>query len=342
MTNTENTAQAEALEKAILGIQRQFGAGSIQRLDGSVADMVGDPISTGSLGLDLALGIGGIPRGRMVEIYGPEASGKTTLALQAIASAQALGGTAAMIDAEHAMDPSYAANLGVDLPKLLVSQPDSGEQALEIAEQLVRSSAVDLVVIDSVAALVPEAEISGQMGDLQVGLQARMMSKAMRKLTSVISKTRCTVIFINQLRQKIGVMFGPKEVTTGGNALKYYTSVRLDVRRIATLKHKDQPIGARTRVRVVKNKVAAPFRTAEFDIVFGKGTCTNGELIDLGIAHGLVQKSGSWLSMGETRLGQGRENARSKLETDAELKAELTALVRAAAGLSLSAEGEVH
>lgn len=342
MKRTDNTAQAEALEKAILGIQRQFGAGSLQRLDGSVAEMAGEPISTGSLGLDLALGIGGLPRGRMVEIYGPEASGKTTLALQAIASAQAAGGVAAMIDAEHAMDPSYAANLGVDLPKLLVSQPDSGEQALEIVEQLVRSAAVDLVVVDSVAALVPEAEISGQMGDLQVGLQARMMSKAMRKLTSVISKTHCTVIFVNQLRQKIGVMFGPKEVTTGGNALKYYTSVRLDVRRIATLKHKDQAVGSRTRVRVVKNKVAAPFRSTEFDIVFGKGVCEYGELLDLGLEWGVVQKAGSWLSMGEVRLGQGRENARAKLEGDAELKAQLSSLVRAAAGLSVLDEEEVH
>ena len=342
MKSTENTAQAEALEKAIMGIHRQFGVGSIQRLDGSIADMVGNPISTGSLGLDLALGVGGYPRGRVVEIYGPEASGKTTLALQAIASAQAAGGIAAMIDAEHAMDPSYAASLGVDLPKLLVSQPDSGEQALEIVEQLVRSAAVDLVVIDSVAALVPEVEISGQMGDLQVGLQARMMSKAMRKLTSVISKTNCTVIFINQLRQKIGVMFGPKEVTTGGNALKYYTSVRLDVRRIATLKHKDQPIGSRTRVRVVKNKVAAPFRSTEFDIVFGKGVCRSGELLDLGLEWGVVQKAGSWLSMGEERLGQGRENARAKLESDLDLNGRLTTLVRAAAGLSTSTDEEVH
>ncbi len=343
MRTTETTARSEALEKAILGIHRQFGAGSIQRLDGSIADLVGDPISSGSLGLDLALGVGGYPRGRMVEIYGPEASGKTTLALQAIASAQAAGGIAAMIDAEHAMDPSYASNLGVDLPKLLISQPDSGEQALEIAEQLVRSAAVDLVVIDSVAALVPEAEISGQMGDLQVGLQARMMSKAMRKLTSVISKTNCTVIFINQLRQKIGVMFGPKEVTTGGNALKYYTSVRLDVRRIATLKHKDQSIGSRTRVRVVKNKVAAPFRSTEFDIVFGKGVCRFGELLDLGLEWGVVQKAGSWLSMGEERLGQGRENARAKLKADSDLTGRLTALVRAAAGLpGPSEEEEVH
>ena len=341
-TENTNTAKAEALDKAILGIQRQFGAGSIQRLDGSVADMTGKPISSGSLGLDLALGVGGYPRGRVVEIYGPEASGKTTLALQAIASAQAAGGIAAMIDAEHAMDPAYAANLGVDLPKLFVSQPDSGEQALEIVEQLVRSSAVDLVVIDSVAALVPEAEISGQMGDLQVGLQARMMSKAMRKLTSVISKTNCTVIFINQLRQKIGVMFGPKEVTTGGNALKYYTSVRLDVRRIATLKHKDLPIGSRTRVRVVKNKVAAPFRSTEFDIIFGRGVCQYGELLDPGLEWGVIQKAGSWLSTGEERLGQGRENARAKLQGDPELMARLTMLVRAAAGLSTTDEDEVH
>lgn len=313
--------QLRALEGAIQSLQRQYGAGAILRLDGSVAEHVGAPISTGSHGLDRALGVGGLPRGRMVEIYGPEASGKTTLALQAIASVQREGGIAAIVDAEHALDPTYAAALGVDLPKLLIAQPDSGEQALEITEQLIRSGAIDLLVVDSVAALVPEAEISGDMGDLQVGLQARMMSKAMRKLTSVVARTRCCAIFINQLRAKIGGMgFGPKEVTTGGNALKYYTSVRIDIRRIGQLKDRGgNAIGNRTRAKVVKNKMAAPFRKAEFEILFGKGVCRTGELIDMGLDLGLLTKSGSWFSLGDERLGQGREKVRERLESEPEL-----------------------
>lgn len=328
--------QLAALENAISAIQRQYGAGAVLRLDGSVAEHVRAPISTGSHGLDIALGVGGLPRGRMVEIYGPEASGKTTLALHAIASVQKQGGIAAIVDAEHALDPTYAKNLGVDLPNLLVSQPDSGEQALEITEQLIRSGAVDLVVVDSVAALVPEAEISGDMGDLQVGLQARMMSKAMRKLTSVVSKTRCCCIFINQLRSKIGGMgFGPKEVTTGGNALKYYTSVRIDIRRIGAIKIGDgDTVGNRTRARVVKNKLAAPFRTAEFEIRFGEGISRVGELIDLGVDYGLIKKSGSWYSMGEEKLAQGREKVREKLIADPELRARLHDQVMGAAGLT--------
>ncbi|MCB9761928.1 MAG: recombinase RecA [Alphaproteobacteria bacterium] len=312
--------QLRALEDAIKSIHKQYGAGSILRLDGSVAEDVGTPISTGSLGLDHALGIGGLPRGRMVEVFGPEASGKTTLALQAIAAAQAAGGIAAMIDAEHALDASYAARLGVNLPELLVAQPDSGEQALEITEQLARSGAVDLVVVDSVAALVPEAEIDGQMGDQQVGLQARLMSKAMRKLTSVISRTHCCVIFINQLRQKIGVTFGPREVTTGGNALKYYTSIRVDVRRIGSLKQGEQNFGNRTRVKVVKNKLAAPFQTAEFDIIFGEGVSREGEILDLGEERGVVKRSGAWYAWGEHRLGQGRERARAFLKDNPEIR----------------------
>lgn len=334
MSGDVQTERERALSAAMSAIHKQYGQGAILWLDGQAAESVGEPFSSGSIGLDLALGVGGFPRGRMIEVYGPEASGKTTLALQAIASIQASGGQAAIIDAEHALDPVYAARLGVDLSRLLIAQPDSGEQALEIVETLVRSSALDLVVIDSVAALVPEAEISGQMGDLQVGLQARMMSKAMRKLTSIVSRTRCSVMFINQLRQKIGVTFGPKEVTTGGNALKYYTSVRLDVRRIGSLKHKDVLIGNRTRVRVVKNKVAPPFRQAEFDILWGLGVSQEGELLDLGVEHGLIQKSGSWLSLGDRRLGQGREKARAELCADPALKAELLAMVQAATGLA--------
>ncbi|MCP4804076.1 MAG: recombinase RecA [Proteobacteria bacterium] len=318
-----------ALEGAIQTLQRQYGAGAILRLDGSVAEHVGAPISTGSHGLDQALGVGGLPRGRMVEIYGPEASGKTTLALQAIASVQRDGGIAAIVDAEHALDPTYAAALGVDLPKLLIAQPDSGEQALEITEQLIRSGAVDLLVVDSVAALVPEAEISGDMGDLQVGLQARMMSKAMRKLTSVVARTRCCAIFINQLRAKIGGMgFGPKEVTTGGNALKYYTSVRIDIRRIGQLKDREgNAVGNRTRAKVVKNKMAAPFRKAEFEILFGKGVCRTGELIDMGLELGLLTKSGSWFSLGDERLGQGREKVRERLESEPDLMKRLEDIV---------------
>lgn len=327
-TSAHTSDQMTALEAAIRSIHKQYGAGSILRLDGGVAEQVGSPISTGSLGLDIALGVGGLPRGRMVEIFGPEASGKTTLALHAIASVQRDGGVAAVVDAEHALDPSYAARIGVNLQELLLSQPDSGEQALEITEQLVRSGAVDLVVLDSVAALVPEAEIEGQMGDQQVGLQARLMSKAMRKLTSIISKTRCCVIFINQLRQKIGVSFGPSEVTTGGNALKYYTSVRLDVRRVGALKEGERVYGARTRVKVVKNKLAAPFQGTEFDIIYGQGVCRTAELLDLGEEVGIVRRNGGWYSLGEQRLGQGREKARQFLQDNPELSAELEQLVR--------------
>lgn len=332
---THHPDQLRALDGAIQAIQRQYGAGAILRLDGSVAEHVGAPISTGSHGLDLALGVGGLPRGRMVEIYGPEASGKTTLALQAIASVQREGGIAAIVDAEHALDPTYAAALGVDLPKLLIAQPDSGEQALEITEQLIRSGAIDLLVVDSVAALVPEAEISGDMGDLQVGLQARMMSKAMRKLTSVVARTRCCAIFINQLRAKIGGMgFGPKEVTTGGNALKYYTSVRIDIRRIGQLKDREgQAVGNRTRAKVVKNKLAAPFRVAEFEILFGKGVCRTGEVIDLGLEQGVLTKSGSWYALGDERLGQGREKVRDRLEAEPELRTRVEELVLGATRL---------
>ena len=333
---THHPEQLRALEGAIHSIQRQYGAGAILRLDGSVAEQVGAPISTGSHGLDMALGVGGLPRGRMVEIYGPEASGKTTLALQAIASVQREGGIAAIVDAEHALDPTYAAALGVDLPKLLIAQPDSGEQALEITEQLIRSGAVDLLVVDSVAALVPEAEISGDMGDQQVGLQARMMSKAMRKLTSVVARTRCCAIFINQLRAKIGGMgFGPKEVTTGGNALKYYTSVRIDIRRIGQLKDREgNPVGNRTRAKVVKNKMAAPFRKAEFEILFGKGVSRTGELIDMGIDLGVLTKSGSWYTLKDERLGQGREKVRERLEADPALRARLEEPVLGTSGLT--------
>ena len=326
----DNTQKMAAVDGAISNINKTFGAGSVFRFDGSTnVQTVGSPISTGSLGIDLALGIGGLPRGRVIEIYGPEASGKTTLALQAIASVQRDGGMAAIVDAEHALDVKYAANLGVDLKQMLISQPDSGEQALEIVEALVRSGGIDLIVVDSVAALVPEAEITGEMGDQQVGLQARLMSKAMRKLTSAISRTGCAVIFINQLRAKIGGMgFGPKEVTTGGNALKYYASVRLDVRRIGSIKKDSEVLGNRTRARVVKNKLAPPFRTAEFDIVFGEGVNRLGELVDRGVELGFVTKSGSWYSLGDERLGQGRDKASEALRADPERCERLEHLIR--------------
>lgn len=328
-----------AVDGAIMNINKAFGAGSVFRLDGStVVETVGSPISTGSLGLDLALGTGGLPRGRVIEVYGPEASGKTTLALQAIASVQRDGGTAAIIDAEHALDVNYAGRLGVDLPRLLVSQPDSGEQALEIFEALVRSGGVDLIVVDSVAALVPEAEIAGDMGDQQVGLHARLMSKAMRKLTAALSRTGCAAIFVNQLRSKIGGMgFGPKEVTTGGNALKYYSSVRLDMRRIASIKKDTVVLGNRTRVRVVKNKLAAPFRAAEFDILFGQGVNRPGELLDLGCELGFVTKSGSWYSFGEERLGQGRDRSCELLMEHPDKVEALEALIRGATPREVSA-----
>ena len=332
--NTEplNPEKHAAVTDAIASINRTFGAGSVFRMDGSsVVSTVGSPISTGSLGLDLALGIGGLPRGRIIEIFGPEASGKTTLALHAVAAVQRDGGTAAIIDAEHALDMTYASRLGVTLPQLVVSQPDSGEQALEIFEALVRSGGVDLVVVDSVAALVPEAEIAGEMGDLQVGLQARLMSKAMRKLTAALSRTGCAAIFVNQLRSKIGGMgFGPKEVTTGGNALKYYSSVRLDIRRIGSIKKDKLFLGNRTRVRVVKNKLAPPFRVTEFDIIFGAGINRSGELVDLGCQLGVLQQAGSWYSLGERRLGQGRERVCELLDGDSDLASEIEHLVRGA------------
>jgi recombination protein RecA len=320
-----------ALDRALDQIEKQFGAGAVMRL-GAASEADAPPaISTGSLALDLATGVGGLPRGRVIEIFGPESSGKTTLALHAIASAQAAGGTAAIVDAEHALDPSYARRLGVNLDDLLVSQPDYGEQALEITELLVRSGAVDIIVVDSVAALVPKAELDGEMGDQQVGLQARLMSQALRKLTAIIRKSNACVIFINQIRMKIGVMFGNPETTPGGRALKFYSSMRLDIRRIGALKEGDDVVGNRTRVRVVKNKVAPPFRTAEFDILYNRGISREGDLLDLGLEHKILARSGSWISYGETRLGQGRENARRLLEEDATLREEIAGKIREAA-----------
>ena len=319
--------KSKALESALGLIERNYGSGSIMRLgDNKSVDI--EAISTGSLGLDIALGIGGLPKGRIIEIYGPESSGKTTLALQVVASAQSNDGICAFIDAEHALDPVYAKNLGVDVDKLLVSQPDAGEQALEIADTLVRSGAVDVLVIDSVAALVPKAELEGDMGDTHVGLQARLMSQALRKLTSSISKSKAMVIFINQIRMKIGIMFGSPETTTGGNALKFYSSVRLDIRRIGQIKDKDQIIGNQTRVKVVKNKVAPPFKITEFDILYGEGISKEGEIIDLGVAAGIVEKSGSWYSYNGNRIGQGRENAKKFLLDNNEISIEIEDLIR--------------
>ena len=317
----------KALETALTQIKKQFGEGAVMRL-GQNNGMHVDAISTGSLSLDLALGIGGLPRGRIIEIYGPESSGKTTLALHCVAEGQKMGGNAAFIDVEHALDPVYASALGVDVDSLLVSQPDTGEQALEITEALVRSGAIDVIVVDSVAALVPRAEIEGEMGDSFVGLHARLMSQALRKLAGAINKTNCIVIFINQLREKVGVMYGNPEVTTGGRALKFYASVRIDVRRIETLKNGSEMIGNRTRAKVVKNKMAPPFREAEFDIMYGEGISLIGELIDLGVKLGLVQKSGSWYSMGETRIGQGRDAAKQYLKNNPEIADNLEAEIR--------------
>jgi recombination protein RecA len=320
----------KALTSALSQIEKQFGKGAVMRL-GDRADEAIETVSTGSLGLDIALGIGGLPRGRVVEIYGPESSGKTTLTLQAIANCQKNGGTAAFVDAEHALDPTYAEKLGVNVADLLISQPDTGEQALEIADMLVRSGAVDMVVVDSVAALTPKAEIEGEMGDSHVGLHARLMSQALRKLTANIKKSNCLVIFINQIRMKIGVMFGSPETTTGGNALKFYASVRLDIRRIGAVKKGDEVIGSETRVKVVKNKVAPPFRQAEFEILYGEGTSREGEIIELGVAQNLIDKSGAWYSYKGDRIGQGKENVRQFLrdnpaianEIDTELRARL-------------------
>jgi recombination protein RecA len=318
----------KALAAALGQIEKQFGKGSVMRLGDSTASRDISAVSTGSLGLDVALGVGGLPRGRVIEIYGPESSGKTTLTLQVVAEAQKVGGTAAFVDAEHALDPVYAEKLGVNVEDLLVSQPDTGEQALEITDMLVRSGAVDVIVVDSVAALTPKAEIEGEMGDSHVGLQARLMSQALRKLTGTISRTHCMVIFINQIRMKIGVMFGSPETTTGGNALKFYSSVRMDIRRIGAIKKGDEVIGNQTRVKVVKNKVAPPFRNAEFEILYGEGISREGEIIDMGVAEGFVEKSGSWYSYNGDRIGQGKENARQFLKSNPEVAAEIEQKVR--------------
>ncbi len=320
----------KALGAALLQIEKQFGKGSVMRM-GDVAARDIDVVSTGSLGLDIALGVGGLPRGRVVEIYGPESSGKTTLTLQVIAEMQKLGGTAAFVDAEHALDPGYAQKLGVNVDDLLVSQPDTGEQALEITDMLVRSGAVDVVVVDSVAALTPKAEIEGDMGDSHMGLQARLMSQALRKLTANIKRSNTLVIFINQIRMKIGVMFGSPETTTGGNALKFYASVRLDIRRIGSVKKGDEVIGSETRVKVVKNKVAPPFKQAEFEILYGEGISFTGELVDLGVAYGFIQKSGSWYSYGNDKIGQGKDNVKTFLKENPEKAKEIETKIRAEA-----------
>ena len=326
----------KALELAFTQIEKQFGKGSIMKL-GQAESLTGiSTISTGSISLDHALGVGGVPRGRIIEIYGPEASGKTSLTLHIIAEAQKAGGVAAFIDAEHALDPEYAGNLGVNLDDLLLSQPDTGEQALEIVEVLVRSGAVDVIVIDSVAALVPKSELDGDMGDSHMGLQARLMSQAMRKLAGVVNKSKTSLIFINQIRMKIGVMFGNPETTTGGNALKFYSSVRMDIRRIAALKDGENVIGNRTRVKVVKNKVAPPFRQVEFDIIYGKGISKIGDLLDLGVAHDIISKSGTWFSYKENRIGQGRENSKRFLTENPEISAEIEKRLRETLGLTAS------
>ena len=345
---TPNDGRKAALDAALGQLDRQFGRGTIMRLGDSTVPRDIDAIPTGSLGLDAALGIGGLPRGRVVEIYGPESSGKTTLSLEVIAQAQRRGGTAAFVDAEHALDPGYAEKIGLDIDDLLVSQPDTGEQALEITDTLVRSGAVDVVVIDSVAALTPKAEIEGEMGDSHVGLQARLMSQALRKLTANIKRSNTLVIFINQIRMKIGVMFGSPETTTGGNALKFYSSVRLDIRRTGAIKKGDEVIGNETRVKIVKNKIAPPFKNVQFDILYGEGVSLHGELLDYGVAHGIVEKSGAWYGYGTDRIGQGRDNARNFLkehpQTAGEIESELRARMiperaSAAARASEAAEG---
>ena len=330
----------KALESALGQIEKQFGKGSIMTLGQNGAVLELDSTSTGSIGLDIALGIGGLPKGRVIEIYGPESSGKTTLTLHAVAEEQKKGGVCAFVDAEHALDPTYARKLGVDLDELLISQPDTGEQALEITDTLVRSGAVSLVVVDSVAALTPRAELEGDMGDAQVGAQARLMSQAMRKLTSSISRSNCMVIFINQIRMKIGVMFGSPETTSGGNALKFYASVRLDIRRIGAIKDRDEVIGNSTRVKVVKNKVAPPFKQVEFDIMYGEGISKTGELLDIGVKAGIVEKSGAWYSFGDERIGQGRENAKVFLRDHPETAEEIEARIRAAHGLGPDAAAD--
>jgi recombination protein RecA len=333
LVDKDTMDKQKALDAALGQIERNFGKGSIMKLGSREAATDSEVISTGSLGLDIALGIGGLPRGRVIEIYGPESSGKTTLALHVIAEAQKIGGTCAFVDAEHALDPAYAKKLGVNIDELLISQPDAGEQALEIADTLVRSGAIDVLVIDSVAALVPRAELEGEMGDNHMGLHARLMSQALRKLTGSISKSRCMVIFINQIRMKIGVMFGNPETTTGGNALKFYASVRLDIRRIGAIKEKEQTIGNQTRVKVVKNKMAPPFKVVEFDIMYGEGVSKRGELIDLGIQAGVVEKSGSWFAYDGQRVGQGRENAKQFLKDNPAIADAIEHAIRANAGL---------
>ena len=331
----------KAIENAMSQIEKQFGKGSILKL-GEHSTLNIDSISTGCLDLDIALGIGGVPRGRIIEIYGPESSGKTTVALHVAAEAQKLGGAVAFVDAEHALDPSYARNLGVDTENLIVSQPDTGEQGLEIAEALVRSGAIDVLVVDSVAALVPRAEIEGEMGDSHVGLQARLMSQALRKLTGTINKSKCVVIFINQLREKVGVMFGNPETTTGGRALKFYSSIRLDVRRIDSIKQGDEIVGNRTRVKVMKNKVAPPFKQAEFDIMYNEGISRNGNIVDVGVKENIVQKSGAWFSYGDIRLGQGRENAKIYLKENPEIALEIENKIRAKYDLPVMVDNTVN
>jgi len=328
--------RVKMLDSAIAQIEKQYGKGSIMRLGTKDVLVPVNVIPTGSISIDAALGVGGLPRGRVIEIYGPESGGKTTLALHVIAEAQKIGGTAAFIDAEHALDPSYARKLGVDVDNLLVSQPDNGEQALEIAQALISSGGVDIVVIDSVAALVPKAELEGDMGDPQMGLQARLMSQALRKLTGIVSKSKTCLVFINQIREKIGVMFGNPETTTGGRALKFYASIRLDIRRIQAIKEGDRVIGSRTRAKVVKNKVAAPFREAEFDILYGEGVSKEGDLLDLGVARGVLEKNGTWISFGGERLGQGRESARLFLRENADIRNKIDATLRKQLGLPAS------
>ena len=328
-----NEDKVRALDAAIGQIEKQFGKGSVMKLGDSSANMNVETVPTGSLSLDIALGLGGIPKGRIVEIYGPESSGKTTVALHMVAEVQNRGGIAGFIDAEHALDPAYAKNIGVDIDNLYISQPDNGEQALEITETMVRSGAIDIVIVDSVAALVPKAEIDGDMGDSHMGLQARLMSQALRKLTAIVSKTNCIVIFINQLREKLGVMFGNPETTTGGRALKFYSSIRMDVRRIESLKQAGEVVGSRTRVKVVKNKVAPPFKEAEFDIVFGKGISRVGDILDLAVKLDIIQKSGAWFAYNNAKIGQGRENAKIYIEEHPEMMAEVERQVREHYGL---------
>ena len=341
MSDKKDDDRQKALESALSQIERQFGKGSIMKLGDENAIQEIEATSTGSLGLDIALGIGGLPKGRIVEIYGPESSGKTTLTLHCVAEEQKKGGVCAFVDAEHALDPQYAKKLGVDLDELLISQPDTGEQALEITDTLVRSGAVSMVVVDSVAALTPKSELEGDMGDHNVGVQARLMSQAMRKLTGSISRSNCMVIFINQIRMKIGVMFGSPETTTGGNALKFYSSVRLDIRRIGAIKDRDEVVGNATRVKVVKNKVAPPFKQVEFDIMYGEGISKNGELLDLGVKAGVVEKSGAWYSYQEESIGQGRENAKIFLKENPNIALSIEDKIRAAHGLDFDVENDV-